>query len=336
MIGKVLAAALAASLIAGAALADPIDDLLAGKTDPLTYDFGQLRDQPDADAWLKAAEGRVQRDLLRRRGIADDVAWKDARPTGCWTEAEQALLRGVASARKVKTAADWSRANAEAQGLEAKRQSVQRILFSGEASPYEQLNGVARRLKMAREAKDPILAELFRRNAEDNFARMSIGFSARHFLAPQASDAALDLYDAKADREICLIDEANLVWLKKTIAERGWFRISRDGQQADDAARNLVQHADDDPAFQQRMLAVLEAELAAKETTASGYAYLYDRVAVNTGKPQRYATQGRCAGPGDWRADTLEDPDAVEARRLAVGIDWPMKDYVARMNSFCR
>ena len=98
----------------------------------------------------------------------------------------------------------------------------------------------------------------------------------------------------------------------------------------------MVQHADADPVFQQAMLALLEQELAAKETTASGYAYLYDRVAVNTGKPQRYATQGRCAGPGDWRPEQLEDPDNVEARRTSVGIDWPMKDYIARMNTFCR
>lgn len=210
------------------------------------------------------------------------------------------------------------------------------MLFAGEASPYDQLRGVERRLKLAKEAADPAVAELFRRNAQDNFARLGIGFSARQFMLQDLSPAALDLYDATINRETCLVDEANLVWLKETVRRRGWFKISVDGEQADSAAWNMVQHADDDVAFQQEMLAVLEKELAAKETSSTNYAYLWDRVAVNRGMPQRYATQGRCAGPGDWRPNQLEDAASVERWRTEFGIDWPMKEYIAKMNTFCR
>jgi hypothetical protein len=330
--------ALSAALLSMGADAggDTTTDLLSGRIDPITFDYGTLRDRPDADVWLAEAETRARREIMRRQGVADDVAWEDAGLKICMTEAELATLKGLASARKVKSRDEWRLARVQADDALAKRESIQRIVFAGEAAPYDELKGAATRLKLSKEAKDPVVAELFRRQAQDNFSRLSIGFSARNFMLEGMSDAALDLYDATIVRETCLIDAANLAWIKPVIAERGWFRISRDGPQADAAARNIVQHADDDPVFQQRVLALLETELAANETEASGYAYLYDRVAVNTGKPQRYATQGRCAGPGDWRPDTLEDPANVEKRRAEVGIDWPMPDYIAKMNTFCR
>lgn len=315
---------------------DIVADLLSGRADPLTFDYGALRERPGADAFLKDAESRAKREVLRRHGIADDISWDDANIIGCRSEQEIAVLKGLSSAAKVKTAAEWQAARVQAVEAEARRQAVRQTIFNGEPSPYEQLRGVERRLKWAREAKDPAVAELFRRNAQDNFSRWSFGFSARQFMAQDLSDAALDLYDAKVEQETCLVDQFNRTWLKETIARRGWFRISVDGEKASDAAFNMIQHADDDVAFQQAMLALVEKEVAAKEASPSNYAYLWDRVAVNTGKPQRYATQGTCHGPGDWRPNTLEDPANVDARRTAYGIDWPLKDYIARMNTYCR
>jgi hypothetical protein len=332
----VLALALAGLAAAPAPAADPLPDLLTGRVDPLTYDYGALRERPDADAWLEKAEATARRFALRRLGVPDAVESDDATYAGCETAAELALMRGLASARKVKTRAEWRAARLQADDIEARRQSVRRVIFAGEAGPYEQLRGVERAIRLSREAKDPAVAELFRRNAEDQFSRLSIGFSARLFLAEGASEAALDLYDAPIIRETCLIDAANRAWLKGTIETRGWFRISADGARADSAAWNMVQHADKDVAFQRSMLVLLEKELAAKETSPGNYAYLWDRVAVNTGQPQRYATQGRCEGPGDWRPRTLEDPANVEKRRTEMGIDWPMAEYTAKMNTFCR
>ena len=219
--------ALAAALAGASPEADPVDALLSGAADPVAYDYGQFRERPDADAWLEAAEARARRGVLRRHGVADTVSWEDANIPGCITEGEQAVLKGLASARKVKTRSDWRIARLEADNAQARREAIRRVLFAGEPAPYEELRGVERRLGLAKEAADPAIAELFRRNAEDNFARLSIGFSARQFMLKDVSPAALDLYDAAVSRETCLIDEANLVWLKATVAGRGWFRISR-------------------------------------------------------------------------------------------------------------
>jgi len=315
---------------------DLVADLLSGRIDPLSYDYGALRDRPDADAFLEQAEARAKREVLRRHGVPDDVPPEKALYADCASAAEIAVQKGLSSARKAASRVDWLSAKREAVDAEARRQALRRAIFAGETVPYDQLRGVERSVRLSREAKDPVVAELFRRHAEEQFSRLGIGFSARHFFAEGVSEAGLDLYDAAVVRETCLVDADNRAWLKATLARRGWFRISVDGERADSAAWTLAQHADRDVAFQQAVLVILEKELAAKETSSTNYAYLWDRVAVNTGKPQRYATQGSCKGPGDWRPDPLEDSASVERWRTEFGIDWPMEEYIAKMNTFCR
>ena len=65
---------------------------------------------------------------------------------------------------------------------------------------------------------------------------------------------------------------------------------------------------------------------------------LYDRVAVNEGRPQRYGTQGRCTGPGSWEPRPIEEAANVDARRTWAEIrGFPrMADYRERMNALCR
>lgn len=151
-------------------------------------------------------------------------------------------------------------------------------------------------------------------------------------------DAALDgpegealdaMVEARARREIA----ANADWLKSVLARIGWFDISRHGEEASQAAWLLVQHADHDPAWQRAVLADLKPRVARGDMQGKYYAYLVDRVAVNAGQPQTYGTQGGCKGPGDWRPDPMVDPDALDARRAAVGLE-PIEAYRAKFG--CR
>lgn len=98
-------------------------------------------------------------------------------------------------------------------------------------------------------------------------------------------------------------------------------------------ARFLVQHADHDTAFQTNVLTMLTSLVGRKETSPTNYAYLYDRVAVNSNRPQRYGTQGRCTGSGIWEARPTEDPGHLDERRAAVGLE-PQAEYRARFT--CR
>ena len=134
--------------------------------------------------------------------------------------------------------------------------------------------------------------------------------------------------------EMCAIDHDNTAWLKAEIARRGWPTISRYGKEADNQAWLLVQHADQDPAWQAQILVQL-TELAPKgETNVKNYAYLFDRVAMKHGGPQRYGTQGHCVGAGEWRADDGE-PGDLDARRKSVGLP-SEADYIAVFKTICQ
>lgn len=80
----------------------------------------------------------------------------------------------------------------------------------------------------------------------------------------------------------------------------------------------MVQHADRTPAFQGEMLALIEARANAGESDPQHMAYLWDRVAIKEGRPQRYGTQMACEGAEMRPIGGLEDPDHIEERRAAL------------------
>jgi hypothetical protein len=131
------------------------------------------------------------------------------------------------------------------------------------------------------------------------------------------------------------IDAENRAWLRGVLREKGWFTISRDGEAADHAAWLIVQHADMDREFQQEILAVLDRLIDRGETSRGNFAYLHDRVAAGLEKPQRFGTQGRCLGPGNWQPRPLEEPHAIDTLRQRVGLA-PHADYLRQMNAICR
>lgn len=131
------------------------------------------------------------------------------------------------------------------------------------------------------------------------------------------------------------LDSRNREWLRAVVADQGWFTISEFGEGADRAAFLIVQHADRDVAFQREMLDLLSGLVDTGETRPSGYALLTDRVAVNSGEPQLYGSQGGCTGLRQWEArpysGTFEDMDA---RRESVGLEHHAA-YVSRMAENC-
>lgn len=122
-------------------------------------------------------------------------------------------------------------------------------------------------------------------------------------------------------------DAATTAELKGLLAVHRWFTVSEFGKEADKNAWLLVQHADRDLAFQKQVLEVLTGLYPTGETNPSNYAYLWDRVAVNSGELQRYGTQGKCAEVGRWEPHPVEAPtEDLEKRRSAVGLQ-TMAEY---------
>jgi len=194
--------------------------------------------------------------------------------------------------------------------------ALQRRLIEG---PYETEWLNSRWLNSAASTRDERARQLFRRTFADQFHE----------------EISLEGAEARALRYLLAVDEArsireNAEWLKSVLAEIGWFDIRIYGEEASQAAWLLIQHADHDPAWQRSMLAVLEPKVSNGDFQGRYFAYLSDRIAMNSSSPQRFGTQGRCVGPGDWQPFTVAEPSAaLDARRQAVGLE-PIGEYRAR------
>ncbi|HEX6882965.1 MAG TPA: DUF6624 domain-containing protein [Planctomycetota bacterium] len=115
------------------------------------------------------------------------------------------------------------------------------------------------------------------------------------------------------------IDADNTAWMKTLVARHGWPTLAAVGPEASGNAWLLVQHADQDVAFQEHCLALLEAAVARGQAEKKHLAYLHDRVAMHRGRPQRYGTQFRQVD-GKLEPYTLEDPARVDEWRAEAGL----------------
>ncbi len=129
-------------------------------------------------------------------------------------------------------------------------------------------------------------------------------------------------------------DRARTARLLEIAAEVGWPTIALVGKDGEDAAWAIAQHSDLDPEPQAYFLEWLTAAVDAGEASPGNLAYLFDRVAVANGDPQRYGTQVGCTPGGVEPATPIEDEAGLEQRRADAGLD-PYADYVAEMTTIC-
>lgn len=136
-------------------------------------------------------------------------------------------------------------------------------------------------------------------------------------------------------RVVQQVDRANTLRLRNIVARWGWITISEFGAALSDNAWLLVQHADHDVAFQEEILGKLATALKHKEVAPSNFAYLWDRVKVNRGLPQKYGTQGTCTGKGKWEPNTLEDPGRLDEFRKSMGLT-SFAEYLKLVTPVCQ
>jgi hypothetical protein len=156
---------------------------------------------------------------------------------------------------------------------------------------------------------DGLRAELLRRVEKDQVARKAL--------------------DADAMREA---DGENLPWLKEVVAAHGWPGAPLVGTDGAHGAWLLAQHADADPAFQRECLRLIGAAVEAGEASLLEYAYLTDRVLLAEGRSQVYGTQLTRRG-GAWVPRDLRDPELVDERRAAAGLE-PLAEYLERFGDY--
>ena len=126
---------------------------------------------------------------------------------------------------------------------------------------------------------------------------------------------------AAESRKVAELGAAHRTRLAAVVTAHGWPGKSLVGEEGAHAAWLLVQHADDDPPFQEKCLRLMQAAPAG-EVAGRDLAYLTDRVLVRRGEPQKYGTQ---LGP-DFEPLPVADAKTVDARRAALGLQ-PLAEY---------
>ena len=115
--------------------------------------------------------------------------------------------------------------------------------------------------------------------------------------------------------------------LKNILTTYGYPNFDKVGKESSDNYWLCVQHCDHDLNFQKEVLKAMKKELKNKKANPKNYAYLMDRVEINSGKAQIYGTQvtyqNRTAIP-----KLLKNPKTVNKRRKEVGLE-PIEAYLA-------
>ena len=126
------------------------------------------------------------------------------------------------------------------------------------------------------------------------------------------------------------VDAENREALKAIIEAHGFPTAELVGEEGMHAVFILIQHADRDPEWQKAQLPYIEAAVKNGGLDGQDYAYLYDRIQVNAGKPQRYGTQFSKVDPATKTIElaAVEDPDNLNQRRMEVGM-MPIESYRA-------
>ncbi|MGD9602180.1 MAG: DUF6624 domain-containing protein [Gammaproteobacteria bacterium] len=125
------------------------------------------------------------------------------------------------------------------------------------------------------------------------------------------------------------IHRRNAARLAEIIEEMGWPSSSLVGEDGAEAAWRVAQHAIGEPEFQRRCLQALQRAAETSDVPAWQPAMLEDRIRVFEGRLQRYGTQLEPGEDGTPRPCAMEDPDNVDRRRRAVGLE-PLAARLAR------
>ncbi len=117
------------------------------------------------------------------------------------------------------------------------------------------------------------------------------------------------------------VHNENAVRLATIIELHGWPGISLVGEEGARAAWLIAQHAISNPPFVRHCLSLLKQAASNNEVVPWQAAMLEDRVRMYEGKLQIYGTQFQPGKNGELNPYPIENPETVNDRRLAVGLN---------------
>lgn len=127
-------------------------------------------------------------------------------------------------------------------------------------------------------------------------------------------------------------DNLNYFELKNIIDEYGFPGFDLVGEDYSNSFWNLIQHQDENLEFQKEALAKMKIECDKNNASKVYYAYLIDRVKLNSGELQIYGTQMQLnADSSSYEPKPVLEPEKLGERRKEVGLI-PMREYILIMN----
>jgi hypothetical protein len=124
------------------------------------------------------------------------------------------------------------------------------------------------------------------------------------------------------------IDISNQKWLRREIRKNGWLTISKVGKEGEHITWLIVQHSDNNLAFQKKCLKKMMLLIDKNEIDRKNFAYLKDRVLINQGKKQLYGTQFSRTKEGTHfiiKSKPIQDAECVNSRRSYMNL--PSLEY---------
>jgi hypothetical protein len=134
-------------------------------------------------------------------------------------------------------------------------------------------------------------------------------------------------------RIMLMTDSLNYFLTKNIFKKYGYPNYDVVGPEGSSNFWLLIQHQDKHPEFQEEVLAVMKVEVDKGKASATDYAYLVDRVKVNTEQLQVYGTQMQVNAEGtSYEPKPVIEPEKLNSRRNSVGLD-TIEEYIHSMNS---
>ncbi|MCO5267507.1 MAG: hypothetical protein M9897_01255 [Brumimicrobium sp.] len=131
---------------------------------------------------------------------------------------------------------------------------------------------------------------------------------------------------------ISLTDSLNYFLLKDIFYKYGFPNYDLVGQEGSNNFWLLVQHQDSYPNFQDSVLTKMKIEVNNNKASSVNYAYLVDRVKINTGKQQVYGTQMELnKEQTSYIPLNVMAPEKLNERRASVGLI-SIESYIEIMN----
>ena len=118
--------------------------------------------------------------------------------------------------------------------------------------------------------------------------------------------------------------------LKEIIRKYGFPTFNLVGKESSNNFFAMVQHSDFDLKFQKACLKKIKKFVKTKQVNTANFAYLTDRVSINSGKPQIYGTQLDYDKDGNALPKNLKDAENVNKRRSSVGLE-SIEEYLKKM-----